>query len=1205
MKLKRLILSGFKSFADRTTFDFDDGITCVVGPNGCGKSNLVDAVRWVLGERSAKSLRGQEMADVLFNGSAGRKAAGVAEVTLVFDNASGMLRIDSQGDGQADPLVSVTRRLYRSGQSEYQINKSPCRLKDIHEMFLDTGVGRDAYSLIEQGKVEAFLQASHEDRRGLFDEAAGISKYKARKREAERKLERVEQNLLRLQDILEEVQKRLRSIKHQAGKARNYQTYSRRLAELRSLHVLARYATLSAERAAKQKELDAASDALAAVATQIDQHESAASSTEVELLELDRTTRELRGNEANVSQQIVTAQQRIEMLTERRRELGEQVMDAARRGEALEAEIAAGRDDLSGRERALAALEAQSRQLAEAYETARAEHAGRERAINELQARLDDEKAGTFDLLRRTAQLHNQAQSCGHRRQTLIGQRDRLNERSDEIARTLERILTARAQAEQKLADVRQVLDDSQQRLDAAKQQAEALASREQDAARQIAAARERRSAVDSRMQTLREMLQRQEGVGAGVRRVLQARAEGALSCVRGMLGDFVSTDVDRAPLVEAALAGMDQRLVVAREADLLDQAAALRERLGENGAAEVLCCDGAAPLRLDFDAAACPDIRGRVLDWVRSEAWLAPVLWRLLGRTFVVKDLAAARRAARAAPAGARFVTEDGVVREADGTVRFGSARRATGVISRRSELADLQQQSQVLATQIDELRGRCEQLHQRQEHVQTVQHALRTAIYEANTERVEAQSRLSQLDEQIEQLRQEQPVVASDLEALGQEMAAAVRAEHEARQKAEQLEQRNAERQREVQRLAGEIAAARQDQDARAGEMTEAKVALATAEQKKLAQRDALGALQRQIVQQERELASRREQIAADRQRAAAAEAEIETTRREVDRLYARQQEIAREVSEAEQSREGLTEKLNEIRASLQQRRGAHEEAHERVNACRLELSQMDVRIEDLISRAADEMQMDLPQRARGYEHDPNRDWQAVADEIDDLRGKIERLGNVNLDAIAEQDELQKRQEFLAGQLDDVRSSQKQLTELIRRINRRSRERFNEAFETIRTNFREIFRKLFGGGKADMVLADPDHVLDSGIEIYARPPGKELRSLSLLSGGEKTLTALALLFAIFRSRPSPFCLLDEVDAALDEANNERFTHLLGEFTAHSQFVVISHAKRTMRMANVLYGVTMQEPGVSQRISVRFEEAQEMAEPAAEPVEA
>jgi chromosome segregation protein len=1205
MKLKKLIVSGFKSFADRTEFEFDAGVTCVVGPNGCGKSNVVDAFKWVLGSQSAKSLRGTEMMDVIFNGSATRKPCGMAEATLVFDNTHGVLQIDLKNDGQsiATDTVSITRRLYRSGQSEYLINKAPCRLRDIKEMFMDTGVGVDAYSLIEQGKVEVFLQASQDERRSIFDEAAGISKYKARKKEAMRKLERVEQNLLRLNDILQEVEKRLRSIKYQAGKARNYQTYCEQLKEMRSLHFLAQYHTLSAGRGNLSARLDVATDSLSAVTVRIDQLEAARSASEVEAVDLERAARDLQGRIASLGGQITTCQQRGDMLAARLKELDEQILSALGRSEELEAKIEAALRQRAEREVQLRQLQQSGTELEDRHKAARELCAAGELQRTHLQAQLEDAKTGTIDLFRRTAQLHNEINGLGIRRENLHGQQHRLTGRAAQIEDSLAAALTEKAQVEAKLQDVMDGLAESTRRLDETREAARRVHDGQQQLSRDLSDARERRSGIQSRVQALGEMQDRLEGVQAGVRHVVEARRAGKVTSIRGMIGEMIETDMAQAALVEAALAGADQQLLADSFEKLAAEAPVFREILGKNSSVEVLCLDRLEPLCSDLDAATCPYVLGRVIDHVRYEPNLAPLMWRLLGRTLVVETLDDARRAAEQLGAGCRFVTAGGEVLEPDGRVRFGAAGRAAGVITRRSELAELQAAQVRLDELIEQLEGRCVSARNEMQHLDELQQGLRTAIYEANTQRVQCQSRVSQLDEQVESLRREQPIIAGDIKCLAAEIEATVQAEHDARRKADELEDLNRRRQEETARLEKDIEDARLRQQEVTDQLTEMKVALAAIEEKKRSARDAMDAAARAAEAMQHDLDNDRKQIELNRQRKADAAEAIKQAAREVDALYAQQQTLGTEFDEVEQSRFGLSQKLDEIKTLLAERRKQHAAEAELVNQIKIELGEVDVRIENLISRAAEEMSMDLLVLSQKYRHDDQRDWQAVEAEIRELKAKIERLGNVNLDAIAEQDELEKRHEFLGGQIKDINDSHQQLQNLILRINRESREMFLKTFEEVRGHFHVLFRKLFGGGKADIQLINPEDVLESGIEITARPPGKETRTLTLLSGGEKTMTALSLMFSIFKCRPSPFCLLDEVDAALDEQNTERFARLVAEFIDTSQFLVISHAKRTMAMADVLYGVTMQEPGVSKRISVRFEDAEQHITQDAEPV--
>ena len=1202
MKLRKLILSGFKSFADRTEFEFHDGITCVVGPNGCGKSNIVDAIKWVLGEQSAKSLRGSEMMDIIFNGSAVRRPSGMAEVALVFDDPQGVLTREIEADVRADGLVSVTRRLYRGGHSEYLINNVVCRLKDIREMFMDTGIGVDAYSVIEQGRVEMFLNASTEDRRSIFDEAAGISRYKARKKEALRKLDRVEQNLYRINDILGEVEKRLRSVKLAAGKARNYQTHVQRLKELKSLHYLAEYYLLAQQRGTLQGRIDTANDQLAAVAAQLNQLEAAHSGAQAEAADLDQAVTQLRSRQADVAARHDAAGQRRQMYADRVEELTGEIVNASHRCEELEAKLADLMQQFNERQQRLTHLKVEAERRSQTYQAACAETAAAGTTLRDLQDRLGDEKDGTVDLLRRTAQLHSDVQASTVRRESLAGQQERLTGRAREIAEQMGRLVGDRAADEVRLKDVRGVLADSQQRLEEARRDAAAADTRQQTLRNDLTGSRERRSAVLGRVETLEEMLAHLEGLSAGTRDVLEAARSGSVSGVRGMLGDFIRTHVEHAGVVEAALAGADQYLLAARWSDIEHVAEDLQRRLSERGSAEIICLDRLGALAGQIDAAGDPNVIAHVMDWVRCESWLSPVIWRLLGKTLVTRTLADAVAAKRAAAADVRFVTLTGEVLEPDGRVRLGAAHRGAGVIRRRSELAELRDQLERLDQAIIHAENDLKTVaHERERLGQRIK-ALRTAIYEANTERVELEGRVGRLNEQVTQLQREEPVVAADLASLTEDIEATVRAEHEAREAAAELERARQDREAEIERLTQAIGAAQQHHAELSDRATELKVQLAQAGEQRQALADSLEAMRGQQEHMQADLDSQRRHVADGRQRRTETEDAGRKSEQEIASLAEQRDQVARDLQDAEASRRTLTERVAEIRKQLNERRSEHDRRKDDLSDSRSESSSVDARIDGLISRASDEMNMELVELVKSYQHDDQRDWQAVEAEIADLNQKIERLGNVNLDAITEQDELEQRQEFLTGQLADVNDSQRQLNDLIDRLNAESHQRFCETFEAVRINFQQMFRKLFGGGKADLILLDDQNVLECGIEIVARPPGKDLKSLTLLSGGEKAKTALALIFSFFASRPSPFCLLDEVDAPLDEANTEQFGKLLRTFADDTQVIIISHAKRTMSMVDVLYGVTMQEPGVSTRISVRFEEAADMAEPDAAP---
>ena len=587
MKLKALTLVGFKSFADKTTFEFHDGVTCIVGPNGCGKSNVVDAFKWVLGEQSAKSLRGGEMLDVVFNGTSQRRSSGYAQVSLTFEDAAGVLG-QSTDDDPARTVV-ISRRLYRSGESEYMINKKPARLKDIREMFLDTGVGVDAYSLIEQGKVEIFLQSSPDARRAVFDEAAGISRYKARRREASRKLERVEQNLLRLVDVLGEVQKRLRSIKYQAGKARSYQKHSTRLGELRSLFAQAEYHRLHNRRREVQAEADAINDALAGLNAQIDRLQVAESAAGAELADLERSAHEIDGKIMAISGDATAATQRSEMLGARARELADEITSDVARCEKLEARIEANSQDSDAQQQMITQLEAELERLADRHESLAGQYTTEQGSARGLANQLEDEKDGTIELLRRTAQLHNEINTQTMRRESLHAQREKLSGRGEQIAQALEEMIAQRRGMQAKVSQASGVIAESKARLVEAQQRGGELASSVERVGLQLSQAEQDRSALIARQNVLEEMQRRFEGVGEGARRVLTAVREGRVSFIRGMLGDFIEADVSRAGVIEAALGGAEQRLVADRLEDVLAARGELREMLADTDGAAVI----------------------------------------------------------------------------------------------------------------------------------------------------------------------------------------------------------------------------------------------------------------------------------------------------------------------------------------------------------------------------------------------------------------------------------------------------------------------------------------------------------------------------------------------------------------------------------------------------------------------------------------
>ncbi|MBM4025143.1 MAG: chromosome segregation protein SMC [Planctomycetes bacterium] len=1185
MRLEKIILDGFKSFADRTEFVFDEDITAIVGPNGCGKSNVVDAVKWVLGEQKVKNLRSDQMADVIFGGSGSRKPLGTAEVTLVLSNPQGVggrLPIDTEE-------VQVSRRIFRSGECEYRINGKLCRLKDVRELFMDTGVATRAYSIIEQGQVDQLVSASKVDRRLVFEEAAGISKYKAHKKEALRKLEHTDQNLLRLADILDEVAKRLRSVKLQAGKARNYLEYAQRLKELQVNFSLVEYGKNKEQLDEKSALLHRAQEQLSAVAAEEAGAEAETSRLGNEIIakehRLGETGNALVAAQSKIDQKL----QRIEFLRARTVELEQRRNTASREIERLRVQGEALKSDLASHSGQLEGCDRMVSERNEAIEKIQRVAREVDLQIRALEAELEDEKSGIIDIVRRTAQLHNEIQSLSSYRDNLASQKQRLTGRAQTVRAELERLLTEKAQHNARLGDIERVLAELGQNLESKRQKIEETEAQIAGDGKRLAGGKEARSAMSSELSVLTDMERRYEGLGNTVKNILKAQTDESRkrAYLDGILAQKIGTDVAHAAAVEAALEGLTDVLLVSGTDQLLQDRAMVA---GLEGRVHFRSLDRVEPFVDEMDFSQHPAVKGRLVEFIRCESRYAPLAWSLLGKTLVVESLDAAMELRDYLRAGYTFVTLGGECLGADGLLRLGPLGKTTGLISRRSRIRQLEETIAGLNAEIAEWETQIQRNMQTKSHLDKLCKELRTAIYEANTEKTQINSRLAVYERDIKRLKDEEPLIASELGTLEAQIEQSVQREYDSKQRLSELEAVNNQRAARIEELEGRYGELKGQQQDRMQEMTDLKVLLGQVLEQQKGLRQIIDRLQGQMQASQRTLAAAQEEIRVGAGQLAEAQRDILACEAGVSERFVEKEAAQQENRLLQEELAGLVADQRQKEETVRTKRAQKAEVEHTINEARVELGQLDVRQQDLIARVKDELQIDLAE-AYATRTTGAVDWEQVKNEIGELRGKIERLGNVNIDAIAEQETLEERHNFLANQVQDLSDSKKQLEQLIDKLNKQSREKFVETFEQIRTSFQQVFRKLFGGGKADIVLEESDDVLEAGIEVIAKPPGKETRSISLLSGGEKSMTALALLFAVFRTKPSPFCFLDEVDAALDEANNERFNLLLRDFEVESQFIVITHSKRTMSIADMLFGVTMQQQGVSKRIAVRFDE--------------
>ncbi len=1194
MRLLSLELAGFKSFADPTVFQFDSGITGIVGPNGCGKSNVVDAVKWVLGEMSAKSLRGDGMLDVIFNGASNRKPLGMAEVSLVFSNEQRRLPVD-------EPQVKITRRLYRDGTSEYLVNNRESRLRDIRDMFLDTGVGVDAYSLIEQGRISALLEANSIDRREMFEEAAGISRFKARKKEALRRLEKTDQNLAQTQLVLDEVLKQLRSIKVQAGKARNFTEYESRLNELRRSHALYEFHQMHHRLSDLNNQHADAVDRHATSRRSHEAQQAALSDLQIEfgavqdsVRQAERALAQSQNAQQSLVQQADFAERQQRQLQEQRRMLVERRAD-------IEARLAGLATAIEVQSRSMASAETQLARTDADQKAAAAELNAENARLRELINNAEKMKVEAVDMLRQAAVLQNQLaglevqkQNIARQLEALAGKRELIVQRQ-QVAATEMTALEADIQSH----DAR--LKDDLAQINILEAERTSNSQLQTVVTAKLSQAREARSALLSRTHVLQELQSRREGVAASVKEILKSKEAGTgYRQLRGILSDVVDADMDHARLVETALGDYAGGLVFDSLDALGDDFDKLRSLSGRihvwllDQIPQVPSGDTTAEAvnSGSHSAEAGGEPAGhlpRVLDLARCADEFRPLLELLLARTLVAQDLTEALTHRQRHP-GFSYVLPGGELLRPNGLITVGRGGQAVGTIARRSELAQLAGQVATCEQEVAQLQQDISAIDQKAAEFSTMLKTRRDQHLQMQNEAARAAAKYASVKQESDRLAGEIPLLDLELSGLEQQADRCQHQQADMRAKAADIEHRA----QSAEAVASESAAMIENQRQVAAKVGEKATAL----------RVDMGRLQEQRAAITRELSSARQQqqdsgsrlnqvdvemVAIDQRSQEAIQAaekfrcEAQASASRVDIHQAavtscneRLAQIAAQRSEAQSASAGLQGELDQVAR--------------RVHELSLAQNEASVRLETLVERTAEELAFNLIEAHGNYSPPEDVNWDQVDEEINDLKGRIARLGNVNLDAMAELEALEGRETFLTAQMADIVDAKKQLEDLIGKINEDSKIRFVETFEAVRREFQETFRQLFGGGKADILLETPADVLESGIEVLVRPPGKELQSITLMSGGERALTAIALILAVFKSRPSPFCILDEVDAPLDEANTGRFASIIRQFLDRSQFIVITHNKRMMAVADLLYGITMPEQGVSRKVSVKFD---------------
>lgn len=1321
--LKSLELFGFKSFADKTVFEFHEGITGVVGPNGSGKSNVVDSIKWLLGDQSAKSLRGKEMTDVIFNGSSSRGSAQFAEATLTFDNTSRFLPLEFD-------IVSVGRRLWKSGDSEYLINNNTARLKDVRELLMGTGAGAASYCIIEQGRVDQILQSNAANRRLIFEEAAGISRFKQRRNEAERRLERVEQNLLRLTDIVKEVGTQVSNIRGQAKKATKYRDLSTELERFWVGMVADDFRRQSMVRERLQQQKEEASETLTAMRErqelaeqQLAEADKALGAVDDELREVERSRAELlsriasqdttlrhhSARESEVQSEGIRLQRQLALMDGR-------VSEAEKEETHLTNVLGLEQKRFDERTSEQEHITVQLRELHESLDSA-------QQAIQDRRQTLIHCSQQTSDLATRLAGLRHNDETLQQRQAELMQARDVLTAEISTLKRQLD-------EQSQHVEVAEAAVTSAEEDADALLGDREGLLSEQNQSRETLAELREQRSAVVARKTVLEDLEDRQEGFGIGAREILRRAEEGSQepwNLIRGSIADLLDVDMDNAALLEVALSGRAQLLVIDKMqplAEYLDSGrcqiagrvgfvslevaphVALRDDglddsddrhstptstsssrfdkhgwsgdlgmgmfddnwldsgfslsgseefvpnlkvqwVDDNGeippARSVFSLNGSSIRSL----AGQPGVVGRADSLARSPRHLPTLASELLADTWVVQTLDDAIRLQKKYGIDYRFVTLQGELIDKDGSLFTGTVRSESAVVSRKSELRRLKNELHRVEHAIAERDLNLQELVASIEAADSELQTGRDNVASCASELRTLQQRKSELQQSFnvsianeEKLSEQLQGISDNVERVHQELSEGLLSLQSAESETSKLQILITDSEQS-------LTADRQQIDILEKQRTESNLELTRTEERLLGIRDALERLeddieQRRLQQQE---AARRHQIGTDRL------AELCLSRlnvaAEIAELQVLDEGLGAEVYRRSRARDLLKHRRQEATQAEQETRSICRKHEAQFHEVELKIAGIDHQLETSAERIQDEFQIaveDAVQSGRSavaewlkenqQDASSSEDSNEFADEsdvsagsedtnetddltvddpqvqqillsddryeglrktVDERVGKVRRqlkkLGNVGTESLNNLNELETRFESLNSQLLDLEAARDTLREMVRQINVQSQQMFVDSFECVRGHFRDLFRRLFGGGEADVILEDSEDVLECAIDVVARPPGKELRSISLLSGGEKTMTAVALLLAIFKSRPSPFCILDEVDAALDDANIARFVGVLKDFQQETQFIMITHRKPTMAVTDVLYGVTMEESGISKRLVVRFEE--------------
>ncbi len=1184
MYLKSVEMQGFKSFADKIYLDFNPGITAIVGPNGSGKSNISDAIRWVMGEQSVKSLRGNRMEDVIFSGTEVRKPQGFAEVSLVLDNSEHIFPVDYEE-------VTVTRRVYRSGEGEYFINRNSCRLKDIHEMFMDTGLGREGYSIVGQGKIDEILSNKSEDRRRIFEEAAGITKYKYRKNDAEKKLERTQENLTRVTDIMTELEGQIEPLKNQSEKAKKYLNLRD---ELKDIEVNASVVSIEKYREElklAEKEYDAVSESIGIMQKETEETENTVNDLYSKIADYDTETENLRitREEANEktsegTNSINLALANIEHFGENIERINQEIQKCKRGIEQLDNLIANYNESLDK-------LKLEGNEISEKKHSLEIEFAktndvlsAESEGIENLKSLVIEKTAEITSLQSKIANynilIENFQRECENAKAELLKQGDGY----DILSQNNKKLKAGLAEIEAELDSCRLAEEKISKGYKEASVKSAEIVSKKNEVLSQL-------SRKTSKKSVLEDMENDFEGYSRSVKSVMTAHAKGSLKSFKiyGPLSNLVTTDKRFVTAIEIAMTSVSQNIVTETEQD----AKAAIKYLKENHLGRATFMPISTIKSRTADVSVASKLEGFIAiakDLVEYDKVYDGIVGNVLGATVVADNIDNAIRMAAKCGHKFRIVTLDGEVMQSGGAMSGGSMGKSSGFLSRKTEIETLDKEIAMLNSSLEGL----EKEHIRNTHIlestRNDMEEARRAFMGKNEEYVTLKAECEHSDKYLSEAEIHREGLLRNIEI----------ADSRTKEINEDIDLCNVK----IKTLEDEIVKLRQDTEGKTDEtekifdkvqkLQEDVLNITIEESAKLKDIELQEERLSNVISEKADIAAeieeKNQQISGFEQKIVEINADVEKRKRELFELGTESGNIDKQIERLAALRKDADSRIRELQESTKETREKLFALGQQKVKAESKKAGIEASLDGVFTHLWEEYELTYSEALK-VRTDAEINLTEANREIASLKSKIKALGNINIDAIEEYKNVKERFDFLTEQTQDLEKAKAELEGLISEMLDIMKKQFSEQFAIISKNFNSVFRELFGGGQATLSLADPNDVLESGVEIEAQPPGKKLQSLSLLSGGEKAFTAIALLFAILKVRPTPFCILDEIEAALDDVNVYRYADYLKKYSKNTQFIVVSHRRGTMEAANILYGVTMQEKGVSKLLSLNIDE--------------